>query len=98
MYRYKNRDDFGQPSSAFTVCSFWMVKALASIGRRKEARAMFERLLACANPKGLFGEDLDFKTHRQLGNFPQAYSHLALIDCGVELGDDYFEDDTLIEA
>ena len=98
MYRYKNQDDFGEPSSAFTVCSFWMVKALASIGRRKDAREMFESLLACANPKGLFAEDLDFETRRQLGNFPQAYSHLALIDCALELeGDDDEEDEVLIE-
>jgi GH15 family glucan-1,4-alpha-glucosidase len=99
MYRYKNQDDFGEPTSAFTVCSFWMVKALASIGRRREARAMFERLLACANPHGLFAEDLDFETRRQLGNFPQAYSHLALIDCALELeGDDEDDEhDLLIE-
>ena len=99
MYRYRNRDDFGQPSSAFTVCSFWMVKALASIGRRRDARAMFEALLACANPHGLFAEDLDFETRRQLGNFPQAYSHLALIDCALELeADDGEESEVLIEA
>ena len=97
MYRYRNKDDFGEPQSAFTVCSFWMVKALAAIGRRREARVMFENLLSCANPHGLFGEDLDFKTRRQLGNFPQAYSHLALIDCAHELGDEE-DDDPLIEA
>ncbi|MEL6712483.1 MAG: glycoside hydrolase family 15 protein, partial [Planctomycetota bacterium] len=81
MYRYRNHDDFGEPNSAFTVCTFWMVKALASIGRRRDARKLFEELLASANPHGLFGEDLDFETRRHLGNFPQAYSHLALIDC-----------------
>ena len=96
MYRYKNQDDFGEPSSAFTVCSFWMVKALAVIGRRKQAREMFDSLLAAANPHGLYGEDLDFKTRRQLGNFPQAYSHLALIDCALELEKD--DDEHLIEA
>lgn len=85
LYRYRNHDDFGQPHSAFTVCSFWLVKALASIGRRDEARELFEDLLAAANPHGLFGEDLDFLTRRQLGNFPQAYSHLALIDCALAL-------------
>ena len=81
MYRYKNEDDFGAPSSAFTVCSFWMVKALAQAGRRDDARSMFDRLIKAANPLGLYGEDLDFETLRHLGNFPQAYSHLALIDC-----------------
>lgn len=97
LYRYKNADDFGKPSSAFTVCSFWLVKALALIGQRKKARKLFEQLLASANPHGLFGEDLDFTTRRQLGNFPQAYSHLALIDCALVLeGDD--EHEVLIEA
>lgn len=85
MYRYRNRDDFGEPSSAFTVCTFWMVKALARIGQRDKARERFERLLSFANAHGLFGEDLDFVTKRHLGNFPQAYSHLALIDCALEL-------------
>ncbi len=87
MYRYRNHDDFGEPSSAFTVCSFWLAKALARIGRRREALTLFERLLAAANPKGLYGEDLDFNTQRHLGNFPQAYSHLALIDCALELAE-----------
>jgi GH15 family glucan-1,4-alpha-glucosidase len=96
LYRYRNTDDFGEPRSAFTVCSFWMVKALATIGARDEARVLFEQLLACANPKGLYGEDLDFTTRRQLGNFPQAYSHLALIDCALLLGED--EDDERIRA
>jgi GH15 family glucan-1,4-alpha-glucosidase len=73
-----------------------MVKALATIGARDEARGLFEQLLACANPKGLYGEDLDFTTRRQLGNFPQAYSHLALIDCALLLGED--EDDERIRA
>ena len=86
MYRYKNDDDFGAPSSAFTVCSFWMVKALIQIGRREDAREMFEDLIEAANPLGIYGEDLDFETRRHLGNFPQAYSHLALIDTALLLG------------
>ncbi|MFT4176342.1 MAG: glycoside hydrolase family 15 protein [Luteolibacter sp.] len=85
MYRYRNKDDFGEPSSAFTVCSFWMVKALAISGRRAQARERFEKLLSYANLHGLYGEDLDFVTKRHLGNFPQAYSHLALINCALEL-------------
>lgn len=85
MYRYRNSDDFGEPSSAFTVCSFWMVKALVHAGRREDARVMFDHLVKAANPHGLYGEDLDFETLRHLGNFPQAYSHLALIDCALLL-------------
>ncbi len=96
MYRYRNQDDFGEPRSAFTVCSFWLVKALASIKRRDQARRLFESLLAAANGHGLYGEDLDFKTRRHLGNFPQAYSHLALIDCALELSKE--EDKDIILA
>ena len=96
MYRYRNQDDFGEPQSAFTVCSFWLVKALASVKRRGEARVLFESLLDAANGHGLYGEDLDFKTRRHLGNFPQAYSHLALIDCAMELSK--AEDDDMIHA
>ncbi len=96
MYRYRNQDDFGEPQSAFTVCSFWLVKALASIKRRAQARELFESLLRAANGHGLYGEDLDFKTRRHLGNFPQAYSHLALIDCALELSKE--EDKDIIVA
>ncbi len=84
-YRYRNRDDFGVPTSAFTVCSFWMVQALLSIGEQEIARAMFERLLGYCNHVGLLSEDLEFGTGRLLGNFPQAYSHLALIDTAMLL-------------
>lgn len=96
MFRYRNQDDFGEPRSAFTVCSFWLVKALAAIKRRNEARQLFESLLRAANGHGLYGEDLDFKTRRHLGNFPQAYSHLALIDCALELSKE--EDKDIILA
>lgn len=85
MYRYRNVDDFGVPSSAFTVCTFWMIQALISIGEPIQARRMFEDLLRCSNHVGLFSEDLDFTTRRLLGNFPQAYSHLALIDTAMLL-------------
>lgn len=80
MYRYKNQDDFGLPTSAFTICSFWLVRALHAIGKTEEACGIFNELITHANHVGLFSEDLDFITKRQLGNFPQAYSHLALIN------------------
>jgi alpha,alpha-trehalase len=85
MYRYKNRDDFGLPSSSFTICNFWLVTSLCRIGRREEAAEMFRRLLTYSNHVGLFSEDIDFKSHRLLGNFPQAYSHLALIESAMAL-------------
>ena len=81
MYRYRNEDDFGLPESSFTVCTFWMIRSLWKIGKQQLAKDMFEDVLTHANHLGLLSEDMDFKSKRLLGNFPQAYSHLALIDC-----------------
>lgn len=83
MYRYINSDDFGKPSSSFTICTFWLVQALFKTGMIEEANVIFENLLACGNHVGLFSEDIDFSTKRLLGNFPQAYSHLALINTAI---------------
>jgi len=83
LYRYKNEDDFGLPSSSFTICTFWFINALFKIGEEEKALARFEQLLSYSNHLGLFSEDIDFKTKRLLGNFPQAYSHLALIECAI---------------
>ncbi|MCP9200080.1 glycoside hydrolase family 15 protein [Gramella sp. GC03-9] len=80
MYRYRNNDDFGKPSSSFTICTFWLIDSLYKIGEEKKAKDMFDQLLSYSNHLGLFSEDIDFKTKRLLGNFPQAYSHLALIE------------------
>lgn len=80
MFRYNNHDDFGIPTSAFTICTFWMVRGLYVTGRKDEALEMFKRMLTYSNHVRLFSEDLDFNTKEQMGNFPQAYSHLALID------------------
>ena len=85
MYRYRNHDDFGVPKSSFTVCTFWMVKSLYKIGRRKEAESLFQKTLSHCNHLGLLSEDIDFDTKRLLGNFPQGYSHLALIDAAITL-------------
>lgn len=80
MYRYHINDDFGTPTSAFTLCTFWLIRAMFAIGEKEEARDLFEKLLTYSNHLGLFSEDLDFNSKRLLGNFPQAYSHLALIN------------------
>ncbi len=85
LYRYKNRDDFGLPSSSFTICTFWYINSLYKIGNRKSAESQFEKLLGYANHLGLFSEDIDFSTKRLLGNFPQAYSHLALVETAITL-------------
>tara|TARA_A100001011_G_scaffold120467_1_gene127137 strand:+ start:2570 stop:4336 length:1767 start_codon:yes stop_codon:yes gene_type:complete len=80
LFRYKNIDDFGKPSSSFTVCSFWFAYSLYKIGEKGKSKKYFDELLSYSNHLGLFSEDLDFKSKRLLGNFPQAYSHLALIE------------------
>lgn len=88
MYRYKNKDDFGLPSSSFTICTFWLIRALYVTGEKDEALRIFNELLTYSNHLGLFSEDLDFDTKRQLGNFPQAYSHLALINTALLFSDE----------
>jgi len=87
MYRYKTPDDFGVPQSSFTICTFWMIKSLYLIGREKQAIEMFERVLQYSNHVGLFSEDIDFASKRLLGNFPQGYSHIALIDTALTLSE-----------
>jgi alpha,alpha-trehalase len=88
VYRYKNPDDFGRPVSSFTICTFWLIQALFRIGMKDEAKKLFEDLLICGNHLGLFSEDIDFSTKRLLGNFPQAYSHLALINTATLFSDE----------
>jgi GH15 family glucan-1,4-alpha-glucosidase len=85
MRRYEAADDFGVPKTAFNVCAFWRVDALARIGRIDEARASFEALLAHRNPLGLLSEDTDPKTGRLWGNFPQTYSMVGIINCATRL-------------
>ncbi|MEX2209049.1 MAG: glycoside hydrolase family 15 protein [Myxococcota bacterium] len=87
MLRYRNPDDFGETTSAFTICSFWWAEALALIGRLEDAIAVFERLMAHANPVGLFSEDVDPETGARLGNFPQAYTHVGLIHAATTIGE-----------
>ncbi|MBN1183096.1 MAG: glycoside hydrolase family 15 protein [Bacteroidales bacterium] len=85
MYRYKNADDFGLPSSSFTICTFWLIESLYNIGEKDKAVDMFDQVLKYSNHLGLYSEDIDFKTKRLLGNFPQAYSHLALIETAIKI-------------
>lgn len=87
MYRYVARDDFGKPTSSFTICTFWLIEALFRIGQKEEARTLFNQLLSYGNHLGLFSEDIDFESKRLLGNFPQAYSHLALINTAALLSE-----------
>jgi len=80
-YRVDETDDGLEGEEAsFLICSFWLVSALSEIGSREEAREMCEKLLAIAGPLGLYAEELDARTGRHWGNFPQAFTHLALIN------------------
>ncbi len=91
MYRYINEDDFGKPETSFTICTFWMIDSLYKIGKKEEARQMFEKLLTYSNHLGLFSEGLSFANKRLLGNFPQGYSHLALIRTAILLCEECIE-------
>ncbi len=84
-YRTESGHD-GLPAGegAFLACSFWMVSALKMLGRNQDARRLFERLLAVRNDVGLLAEEYDPKAKRQLGNFPQALSHIALVNAAFE--------------
>ncbi len=85
LYRYAEKDDFGVPETAFNVCTFWYIDALAAVGRTGEARALFENMLASRNPLGLLSEDMDPETHELWGNFPQTYSMVGLINSATRL-------------
>ncbi|MBF0270409.1 MAG: glycoside hydrolase family 15 protein [Alphaproteobacteria bacterium] len=85
LLRYAVEDDFGLPETAFTICTFWYIDALASLGRRKEAQAIFESILARRNPLGLLSEDIHPQTGELWGNFPQAYSMVGLINSAMRL-------------
>ncbi len=80
-YRTDETDDgLAGKEGTFLICSFWLVSALSIIGEEQRARDLMERLLRIASPLGLFAEEFDVETGRHLGNFPQAFSHLALIE------------------
>ena len=88
VLRYRTREaDDGLPpgEGAFLACSFWYVDNLAMLGRRDEARELFEHLLTLRNDVGLLAEEYDPRAKRQLGNFPQAFSHVALVSSAYNL-------------
>ncbi len=80
FYRYIREDDFGTPRAAFVVCSFWMAQAFAHLGERDRAQKIIEGALTSSNRLGLLPEHFDPTLKIQLGNFPQAYSHVGLIN------------------
>ncbi|MEV7009211.1 glycoside hydrolase family 15 protein [Streptosporangium sp. NPDC051022] len=84
----EDADDPPEREGVFLACSFWLADALALLGRREEARRLFERLLALRNDVGLLAEEYDIVRHRQAGNFPQAYSHVSIINTAAVLAED----------
>jgi alpha,alpha-trehalase len=85
-YRTEETDDgLSGKEGSFVICSFWLVSALAIVGEMQRARDLMERLVKTASPLGLFAEELDAETGRHLGNFPQAFSHLALVEAAARL-------------
>ncbi|CAA7626438.1 glycoside hydrolase family 15 protein [Magnetospirillum sp. UT-4] len=85
LFRYVAEDDFGTPRTAFVICVFWYIDALAALGRRDEARVLFETVLAKRNTLGLLSEDIDHRSGELWGNFPQTYSMVGLINCAMRL-------------
>ncbi len=85
VFRYLEKDDFGTPRNAFVICTFWLIDALAAIGRQDTARALFENLLARRNRHGLLAEHLDPGTGEAWGNFVQTYSMVGLINAAIRL-------------
>jgi alpha,alpha-trehalase len=88
-YRTDETDDgLSSQEGTFVICSFWLASALAIVGEMQRARDLMERLLRIASPLGLYAEEFDPKTGRHLGNFPQAFSHLALIEAAARMIED----------
>lgn len=85
LFRYSNADDFGTPETAFNICTFWYINALAAVGRREEARELFCNMLDRRNDLGLLSEDLDPATGELWGNFPQTYSMVGIISGAMRL-------------
>ena len=85
FFRYIHEDDFGKPGNTFLICAFWYVEALACVGRIEEAQEAFEEICSYSNHLGLLSEDVEPQTGSQWGNFPQAYSHVGLVNAAFRI-------------
>ncbi len=86
VYRYLTPDGLDGEEGAFSICTFWLAEALCRIGDRPQAERIFHRMLGYANHLGLYSEEIDPLSGEFLGNFPQAFTHIGLIQCAVALG------------
>jgi GH15 family glucan-1,4-alpha-glucosidase len=80
VFRYRSGDGLPGEEGTFAICTFWLVHCLALLGRTDDARALFERVTAHANDVGLLSEEIDPATGELLGNFPQAFTHIGLVN------------------
>jgi GH15 family glucan-1,4-alpha-glucosidase len=85
VYRYRHADGLEGEEGAFSICTFWLAQALTMIGERERAERVFRRMLRHANHVGLYSEEIDPQSGAFLGNFPQAFTHIALINCAAAL-------------
>ncbi len=91
VFRYTSSDDFGTPETAFNICTFWYINALAAVGRKDEARELFSNMLNRRNSLGLLSEDLDPESGELWGNFPQTYSMVGVITAAMRLSQSWDE-------
>ena len=89
LFRYATADDFGVPHNAFNICTFWYIDALTRLGRREEAREIFDAMLEARNPLGLLSEDTDPSTGELWGNYPQTYSLVGIINAATRLSESW---------
>ena len=87
LYRYRGSDGFDAPEGTFLLCTFWLAQVLAMTGQTERARVVLDRAVACASPLGLLAEQVDPVSGELLGNFPQAFSHLGLVNAAAALAE-----------
>jgi GH15 family glucan-1,4-alpha-glucosidase len=91
LFRYRRDDDFGAPEDPFVICSFWLAQAYARLGERGKGVRVLEALKSCANGVGLYAEHFSPQRRCQLGNFPQAYSHVGLVNAAFAVSPSWME-------